>query len=153
MPNARPQPACKGLQLEAVTSRSLRSSLHTLEHCLHRSIVCAAPPPSVTAATSWWNLKPSSLHLSSHMCMAQRGSLTALGMKLSSSISSSFSSSIHCCARDRVSRLRQLHTYYLLLFGFCTGAVAWLKGLRSSSVFLGCRPTTHERKSPPTSEL
>ena len=48
----------------------------------------AAPPSSVTTATIWLNLKPCSVQLLSHICRARRGSLTALGMKLNSSISS-----------------------------------------------------------------
>ena len=53
--------------------------------------MCAAPPTSNTTAAIPRNLKHFAPHLLSHVCKAQRGSLTALGTKLSSSMS--FSSS------------------------------------------------------------
>ena len=81
-------------------------------------VVTPFPPSSATMTAISKNLKPFAVHFLSHMCTAQRGSLTALGTKLSSSMSSS-SSALHLLlhtARQRrcwdVSlRLRRLYPY------------------------------------------
>ena len=94
--------------------------------------------------TSWQKLQAFFSTLS-HLCQAQRGSLTALGMKLSSSISSSFSSSTHCGSETQSCVSADSTRITALLF--CGGALACM-GLCSSSVSLGCPPTSHRRKSP-----
>ena len=74
---SHPQLPTKGLllnhlHLEAVT---FRSPLFTASLCnivCKKKIVCGCPPSAVTTAASWQNLKPSSLHLLSHMCSPAR---------------------------------------------------------------------------------